>query len=293
MTALTPIHVSGVVLALAIATSIAFYAAPDIAWVVSGFLAFVGLVAVGIPHGALDVLTHSSRNARANPIAFMAGYICTIGIVLLGWWLLPTVTLACFLLLSAWHFGQADFELWGIERGGMAWGVFVLAIILGWHLDEVALILSGFGISARVLLSMQGASSWIESTVIFGWIVGMGMALHQQHKRWIMSLLLLACAPFLPVLIAFMFFFVGQHSIAGWTHLKNGLEMSSLRLWAKAAPFHLGAWAIIVGGVYSLGVNESYTFHATVGWFFAFLGSISIPHIVESHHFIRSSKNRN
>ena len=43
----------------ALATSGAFYFAPSLAWWVSGGIAIVGLVLVGIPHGALDVLTHS------------------------------------------------------------------------------------------------------------------------------------------------------------------------------------------------------------------------------------------
>jgi Brp/Blh family beta-carotene 15,15'-monooxygenase len=290
MIKLNSVQISLVVLTLAIATSVGFFFAPALAWWVSGSLAVVGLVAVGIPHGALDVLTHTARQAEANSISFMALYICAIGFVLLGWWLIPTTTLVFFLGLSAWHFGQADFELWGINRGGLVWGIFVLMMILGWHLDEVSSILSAIHISDSILSRAQNASTWIENSTLIGWGISMCIACYNQKVLWILSLLILACSPFLPVIIAFMFFFVGQHSLAGWSHLKNGLRLSSRVLWVKAAPFHLGAWAIIVLGLYLLGDNDSQSFHATVGWFFALLGSISIPHIIESHQFIHEHR---
>ena len=141
-------------------------------------------------------------------------------------------------------------------------------------------------------MGVEGASNWIEIATIVGWLLALAFAIYLRKPLWIWSLLMLATAPFIPVLMAFMIFFVGQHSLAGWSHLKNGLKMSSLQLWVRAAPFHLGAWAIIIGGVYLFGSNDTYSFHATVGWFFAFLGSISIPHIIESHRFIQQIKDR-
>lgn len=277
---------------LALATSGAFYFAPSLAWWFSGGMSIVGLILVGIPHGALDVLTHGVRNNPSAPLVYIGKYLAAIGLVLMGWLFMPTLTLIGFLLLSAWHFGQADFELWKVERGGMIWGLFVLGMILGWHLDEVQSILLPLGVSDVVLSGVEGASNWIEIATIVGWLLALAFAIYLRKPLWIWSLLMLATAPFIPVLMAFMIFFVGQHSLAGWSHLKNGLKMSSLQLWVRAAPFHLGAWAIIIGGVYLFGSNDTYSFHATVGWFFAFLGSISIPHIIESHRFIQQIKDR-
>ena len=275
---------------LALATSGAFYFAPSLAWWVSGGMSIAGLILVGIPHGALDVLTHGVRNNPSAPLVYIGKYLAAIGLVLIGWLFMPTLTLIGFLLLSAWHFGQADFELWKVERGGMIWGLFVLGMILGWHLDEVQSILLPIGVSEVVLSEVEGASSWIEIATVVGWLLGLAFAIYLRKTLWIWSLLMLATAPFIPVLMAFMIFFVGQHSMAGWSHLKNGLKMSSLQLWVSAVPFHFGAWAIIIGGVYLFGYNDTHSFHATVGWFFAFLGSISIPHIIESHRFIQQFK---
>jgi Brp/Blh family beta-carotene 15,15'-monooxygenase len=281
-------HYSVVLFVLAILASIAFHFAPQFAWYISGVLALIGLTLVGIPHGALDVLTHTSRTNHVHPILFLSTYIASVSLVICGWFFIPTATLAFFLLLSAWHFGQADFELWKLKRGSMCWGTLLLIIILGWHLEEVNSILSAIGVSEAVLSLVIKAELWIKNGTIVGWLIALALAIYRRKKPWFWSLMLLACTPLLPVLIAFMFFFIGQHSVAGWMHLKHGLKLNDRQLWIKAAPFHLGAWAIIGVGVYSLGINEPQTFHATVGWFFAFLGSISIPHIVESHRFIQN-----
>lgn len=284
--------------ATAIAAAIAFQFIPDVAWWLFGLLSVAGLVLIGIPHGALDVLTHSSRGQSKNTARFMLVYVSGIGLVLSGWLFLPTISLIAFLLLSAWHFGQADFELWqihtgGIAWGGMAWGVLLLNFILGWHLTEVCSILATVGIPGGHLEWAIALEKSIQIATAIGWLVALACALRLRCKAWIWSLMMFVCLPFMPVLIAFMFFFVGQHSFAGWLHLKRGLNLDHAQLWRKAAPFHLGAWAIIIAGVYSLGLNESLSHHATVGWFFALLGSISIPHIIESHIFIQSIKSGN
>jgi Brp/Blh family beta-carotene 15,15'-monooxygenase len=289
---------SMILCAAAIAAAIAFQFIPDVAWWLFGLLSVAGLVLIGIPHGALDVLTHNSRGQSKNTARFIIAYVIGIGLVLLGWLFLPTISLIAFLLLSAWHFGQADFELWQIRKaniawGGMAWGILLLSFILGWHLTEVSSILATVGIPGGHLERAVGLEKSIQIATATGWIVALAYALRLRCKAWIWSLLMFVCLPFMPVLIAFMFFFVGQHSYAGWLHLKRGLNLDHVQLWRKAAPFHFGAWAIIVAGVYSLGFNETLSHHATVGWFFALLGSISIPHIIESHFFIQSIKNGN
>ena len=279
--------------AAAFAAAIAFQFIPDVAWWLFGLLSTAGLMLIGIPHGALDVLTHSSRRRSKNTARFMITYVSGIGLVLLGWLFVPTIALIVFLLLSAWHFGQADFELWQIRKGGMAWGVLLLSFILGWHLTEVSSILATVGIPGGHLEWVISLEKSIQIATATGWLVALVSALRLRSKAWIWSLVMFACLPFMPVLIAFMFFFVGQHSFAGWLHLKRGLNLDHVQLWRKSAPFHLGAWAIIIAGIYSLGHNESLSHHATVGWFFALLGSISIPHIIESHIFLQSIKSSN
>ena len=56
----------------------------------------LGLLAIGIPHGALDVWTHGERKpGRAVP--YVITYLLSIAGVLAGWWQFPHAGLLAFL----------------------------------------------------------------------------------------------------------------------------------------------------------------------------------------------------
>jgi hypothetical protein len=88
----------------------------------------------------------------------------------------------------------------------------------------------------------------------------------------------------LSLLVSFGIYFVVQHSLHGWRHLKNDLKTNSFNLWLKALPFSLGAVLIFL--TFMLLNNKDYT-----GVFFIILSCISMPHIFSMHNFyINSSK---
>jgi len=256
-------------------------------WMIGGILG-AGLVAVGIPHGALDVWTHRHRNSSAQSFQYILVYLAAIGGVFVFWTTFPLAGLLLFLLLSAWHFGQADFELWGMRRGSFAWGLLALSMILIWNAAEVNGILVHMGIEPSTL-------QWIESNVlplqwmtIAGWFLAAARAVQLKNWEWMWTLGLLALAPWMSVLWAFGLYFIGQHSVAGWTHLQRHMKKSGLELWRLALPFTLGAWALIAAGIWGLTSAQVADTDATAGAFFVLLGSISIPHIFESHLFLRN-----
>ena len=94
----------------------------------------------------------------------------------------------------------------------------------------------------------------------------------------------------LNMLSAFSLYFIGQHSLNGWRHLKNGLQTNSKTLYLKSLPFNLGAIGILV---ISYWLNENYfdlknNFEmATI--FFVFLSCISFPHIIWMHKFYKKT----
>ncbi|MGN6330697.1 MAG: Brp/Blh family beta-carotene 15,15'-dioxygenase [Motilibacteraceae bacterium] len=88
-------------------------------------LAVVGAV-LGIPHGAVDHLvpwwwsTRPGAQGRRRQIAlFAAGYAVAAAAALAVSLLVPAVTFAAFLLLSAVHFGRGEVAAWA-ERAGRA-----------------------------------------------------------------------------------------------------------------------------------------------------------------------------
>ena len=85
---------------------------------------------VGIPHGAMDHLVGRTllqhKLGRGWLPAFFTAYLFVAALVVVGWFASPTVTVLCFFLLSAWHFGVE-------ERTDTAW--------TSWH--HVAAIATG------------------------------------------------------------------------------------------------------------------------------------------------------
>lgn len=255
-----------------------------------GMLA-LGLAAIGIPHGALDVWTHEARTPGRNA-AYIVGYLVCIGVTLAGWRMFPHAGLLVFLVLSAWHFGQADFTLWGITRGHFTWGVLALGTILVWHIDEVLPIVDQMGVSEAAQLRVSDWESTLQLASTAGLIACTIAALRLRNWEWLLSIALIALTPWIPVLLAFGLYFIGQHSASGWHHLQSRMGWTSKALWWKAAPFTLGAVALMGLGVVGLGRPEMFLSNATYGAFFMLLGSISIPHIFESHWFLMATTKR-
>lgn len=251
----------------------------------------LGLLAIGIPHGALDVWTHSERKpGRAVP--YIITYLLSIAGVLACWWQFPHAGLLAFLALSAWHFGQADFERWGIRKGHLAWGGTVLAVILFWHIDEVNAIVGEMGVSEGVRTALLNQRLTLQQIATAAMISCAIAAVRLRNWEWLLAVVLLAITPWIPVLLAFGLYFIGQHSASGWHHLQGRLGMSSKELWLKAAPFTGGALVLIALGIVWMQKPGEFAPHATYGAFFMLLGSISIPHIFESHWFLMATTKR-
>ena len=242
-----------------------------------GSLLFLGLLVIGIPHGALDVWTHRHRAPGRNSLLYVTVYLLAIGFILLAWWSFPHVGMFAFLSLSAWHFGQADFERWNIARGSFAWGMVALGMILSWHLEDVNLIVEQMGVSDGVrgwLLEVQKPMRLFFTAGLIALAVA---AWQIRHWEWGLAIALIGLTPWIPVLHAFGLYFIGQHSASGWHHLRERLGMSSQSLWLKALPFTTGALVLIGFGMWWLGNPESIQSNATIGAFFMLLGCIRFP----------------
>ena len=68
----------------------------------------LGLLAFGIPHGALDHRVNRHPRRASSDLVFLAGYLAPMVGVLIVWCIAPIVALIGFLILAAFHFGQGD-----------------------------------------------------------------------------------------------------------------------------------------------------------------------------------------
>lgn len=86
---------------------------PALAPVVLGPVLLVGLVLLGLAHGACDqlvlpTLAPTRRQPARQMMLFIVSYVSLAMLAGLGWWYRPAAAVTAFFLLTVWHWGSAD-----------------------------------------------------------------------------------------------------------------------------------------------------------------------------------------
>jgi hypothetical protein len=92
----------------------------------------------------------------------------------------------------------------------------------------------------------------------------------------------LAISSLLPLLLAFGTYFIGQHSITSWGHLKKHLQLEHKKIWIHSLPFHIGAWLIMILFFIfwpQFQSEKAYSYNVW-GIFFIFISCVSFPHVI-------------
>ena len=238
-----------------------------------GFTALIiGMICVGLPHGAVDHLIESKTWDYKKAPRFIGQYLLLIACMGIVWFLIPTIALIAFLVYSAWHFGQADVRQWSIDNFlTLPWGGTLLLYILGTHQNETSEILKYIaGVEFPFSISPIAIAPWIF------------FALWKRNIPMILTLGWLAISSQLPLLLAFGTYFVGQHSITSWGHLKQHIQHNNRKMWIHALPFHLGAWLILVLFflLWPMIQTEISSTYNAWGIFFIFISCVSFPHVI-------------
>jgi lycopene beta-cyclase len=236
-----------------------------------GFLV-VGLIAVGIPHGAVDHLIEIGKWESRKVPMFIVKYLMLAALMGICWYFLADGALVVFLLYSAWHFGQADGELWKFNRAtSFLWGAFVLVYILGTHTVETNTILQSLGATVSAFsMPYWSVAPWLIWSIM------------QKKYAFTITILWLSVATQLPLLLAFGLYFIGQHSVTSWKHISTALNQSNRSIWIHSLPFQVGAWLIL--GLFILLWPTAGNYHFEMlnkfGVFFIFISCISFPHVI-------------
>ena len=258
------------------------YFSPNIANIVLYILLFLGLVAVGIPHGAMDHMTEALSNTKRITLPFVMKYMGLMALVYVLWVVSPGIAVLSFILYSAWHFGETDTQEWGIYSPliGLCWGVLFFIGCFASHLPELNNVLS--------LLGAGVIDLYINPQDLFLASIALSVLLASYNKsiQWIFLLAFLLLSQWMPLIISFGIYFIFHHSYKGWSHLKQALGESDISLFKNALPFNIGA--IVLFFIFFL--NPSATFEANTSVFFVFISCISFPHIFCMHRFYTLKK---
>jgi Brp/Blh family beta-carotene 15,15'-monooxygenase len=252
----------------------------------------LGLLSIGIPHGALDHLLETGNLRLKVGFGFVVRYLGAALLYLLLWLAAPNLALVFFLLFSAWHFGEGDMQQFGPRRPAaiknLLWGIVVLGTIICGHASEANILLNNMGV---LLLALNPATEKTVPWLLILFASGWGFV--ERRPAMVLSVLLLAVSMALPLLTSFGLYFIGQHSLNTWGHLKKGLQADSLSLYRKALPFTLGALLLFLFSLAGVkaGWFGAFNGHA-VTLFFVFISCISFPHVIAMHGFYRGRKKK-
>ncbi len=275
---------------LASSMLILYKSAPNIFYWAEYMFFFIGLFCIGIPHGAVDYLTETGNFHSKINFKFILRYLSKSICYFIFWLLLPKAAFLLFIIYSAWHFGQCDINEWKLRRSPLknwSWGVLLLAIILFGHVIETNIILGNLNIP---IIKLTDAEGKITSLLFICFAILWG--LWERKAVILISCFMLALSIQLPLITSFALYFIGQHSINGWSYLKQKLHTDDLPLFMKAIPFTLGAFFLFGVMLYFVqtGLLNEFNKHWQTA-FFIFISCISFPHIIAMHKLYKTETN--
>lgn len=243
-------------------------------------LLLLGLIAVGIPHGAVDHLLETGNWQSKKTVPFIGSYLFQMLLMALLWLLWPSLALVGFVVYSAWHFGQADGVQWKLTKGfSFLWGASVLFYILGTHRSDT-----------NAITEMIGSLSLPFSLPYWSLLPWAIWAVVKKKSAMLVTVIWLTLSSQLPLLFAFGLYFIGQHSLTSWGHIANHLQMSHKRIWLQSLPFHAGAWSLLLLFYFFWPLSGPWAVASVSKWgvFFIFIACISFPHAVSMHAMYKS-----
>ncbi len=164
---------------------------------------------VGLPHGALDpVIAHRAGLIKSpvSALSFVISYLFIVALVVAIWFIIPTLTLIGFLLISALHFGR-DWQT-KVQLGGLPYGLLILGLPGLFYPENVMQIF-------RFLVFGEDPVIALYALQAMG-IVGLGLMLiafrHLSALRIAEIILLTVVAFSVEPLWYFVIYFCGFHS---------------------------------------------------------------------------------
>jgi lycopene beta-cyclase len=248
-----------------------------------------GLLAVGLPHGAVDHLLVQST--KFNLVRFVVQYVCIIAAYFALWQWFPVFSLLLFIAYSAYHFGESEMVEMRVSLDSVAQKLY--AFIIGLSI-LLFIIFSHLETSILVLNSINGVSSFLERVDLYTYknaILAVSyfsiLPIWWMSKKTCMYLMtLLVLGMQMPLMLAFGLYFIGSHSVNAWGHIATKLKTPTKKLYLQSLPFNMGAIFIFAIFLY-LQSSNARLIQSYAATFFVFLACVSLPHIILMHLFYK------
>jgi len=252
---------------------------------------------IGIPHGAIDHIMatelYGLKNSFKDHLLFYTSYLFIMLIIAVLWIYAPVAGMILFLLISIYHFGQADMEdflnssapnyLWYILRGVLIIGLIVFSdpsttypiISEAMRIDPIAFeeFMPDASLSVLILLTLYSAF------VLWGIL----QSHFQQNLRFVAdSVLLTGLIIITGPLIGFAIYFALWHSIGHVNEMKEFFEtkrksLTFFEFYKKATPFTLVS---LFGLLMLYGINQFLLLEGEfITLMFILISVLTLPHL--------------
>lgn len=252
---------------------------------------------IGLPHGATDFLLFRRLNgpklSRKQVFRFFLLYIIAVFGYLGVWLLFPAIALTSFLLISAYHFGQSNWQAQSLISRirpvlNIAFGAFTIGGAVLWHWNE------GYPIVRQMIGDIPVWSDTLMSNIqwlilLLNVVMLFGLRLNGQIDRSILfsEVLKLTTLSFMfyftPLLVGFTLYFTLWHSLSSLLDQVSffRLQWPSFTLsnyYYQAAPYTL----LAVFGLFGLIFGQSVLFPqaSILSLFLILIACVTLPHIV-------------
>ena len=249
-------------------------------------LALLGVVFIGLPHGAMDgaVAVHFGWMGRpAKVAAFLLAYVGLAALVVAAWVVAPALSFIVFLAISTYHFGRGDATSSIVGRGAVesiARGGLVIGGISQFHraeANDVFLTIVGAD-TTGVWLFLDGllvlTAACIIETLLFK------PSEERTTFAFELSILSLLFAT-VPPLVGFAVYFCFVPSFRHFSSMRSVLQstVSSLRITQTTVVFSLLTWAfglvVLAQQSASIGVEPALLEVVFIG-----LAALTVPHML-------------
>ncbi len=265
----------------------------------------VGIVILGIPHGAADLLV-AMQNAgdekkEFSKVRFFLNYLGRLLLFAFILWWFPLAGNLLFIVFAAYHFGETDLYQFKIDSVTgkifvISYGLVILGVILLQHFDEVIPLLSQFNAGKHNITFIY----WLNSNRYTALSVLGILFLLTTLTHLISSnakyqgfngefLIRFTCLLFilfkLPMILGFTFYFIIWHSIFSLQNIINYLRKDGLVSITQIAKQMVGYSLLAMIGIVTFAFTGYMYLNSATITMYVFLGLavLTAPHMQIMH----------
>ena len=256
---------------------------------VQDFLAYILILTFGILHGSNDLTLIQFASGKEGQVSYfriLLYYVAFVLVVAALFFLIPSVALLLFVLLSAYHFGEqhwvnkADLESWKAYLFYSIYGLLVLFLLFSAHGLEVSKII--FDITnTNVPIWVYDYGLGVGGLLSF---VLYGLNLKQFNTNVLLELFYLGVFFVVfhtaSLLWSFAIYFIIWHSIPSLIdqtrYLYGGFKKANLMKYIKSSFAYWLISVLALVGLFGFLGQESRGF---LPFLFSFLAAITFPHV--------------